>query len=647
MINLVTIFDAMCSAVVVSQIYAMEQEVTAGGITTRVWQVFLQTFLLSYCLDPLRVVFPLAIDTINLVSYGGLLVSALLAYGASIFHSNEKLKGIGQPDKIQVLPYDLHNNKTLGKVLMFANEYCSSVFVLVYLSGLLLCGLNGFGAYALISLGMGVVDRAMKYGWLPSFLNAPYRWLSRLIFLTTICGLGSPLTIVLTALFTGFTIWEYVQTHIRGVRSSSWQYPIAVPEKAFHLSKLGVVPTQRDDLVELARTFGTYNFTVTYDHFRASHVVTQKILSTVSSVKLEGFTECFERVDFNNEELTALIGAEITAQDKLFSVPRDERIKNLGLPGDASDNDIHIAYLKMEMKTMVDIISKPRSNDIPAEAWSNTQKQAKLVLVHLMSIEHKQPDVYARALVEIALKTGNHCNRMYANTFTELFLRFMEQPLETLSLKERAALAMRAVREKAFNNYYHEVVPRLIKVSPGLQIHFADINDYHSYNNFSLMFGSEYYLSSNNGIRSARDIFDVINDAMFFPFLNGIKACFTDFYNLDYMINEALDPTNHLHTIFKEWCNNFYPTAYNEMVLDENMYPDLDNPDLKLLAHMMLLDLDIIELDRPYVPIASAEKIPQAAAPAHFPPLFTHNAGVSPALVSVQMEQPNVFGGSP
>lgn len=644
MIPLATIFDAICSAFFVSQIHAMEQEVTAGGITTRVWQVFLQYLLLTFSLAPLMVVFPLAIDTITWVGYGGLLVSALLGYGASIFHSNERFERMGEPEKIQELPYDLHKNKTLGKVLMFVNEYISTVFVLVYLSGLLLCGLNGFGAYALISLGMGVVDRAMKYGWLPSFLNTPYLWLCQLMIITTICGVGSTLATVLTALFVGFTIWEYVQTHIRGARSSSWQYPKAAPEKAFHLSKLGLVPTQRDDLVDLARSLKSYNFTVTYDHFRSSHVVTQKILGKAPSVKFMGFAERFERVDFNNEDLLAIIGAEITAQDKFYSVMRDEHIKNLSLPEDASDNDIHIAYLKKEMKEMVNRLTNAQSRDLPAGAWLNTQKQARFVLNHLMSIQHKEPDVCARALVEIALKTGSHCNRVYADTFTELFQRFTKETDEALSIKERAALAMQAVREKAFKDYYYKIVPLLIEVSPAMKVYFADINDYHSYNNFSMMFGSEFYLSSNNGIRRARDIGDVVNDAMLFWGLRNLQACFTDFYNLDCVIKAVLDPTNRLHTIFQEWCKTFYPTAFDELVYDEDMFPDLNNPDLKLLAKMMLLDLDIIELDKPYVPIAPPAKSSQTA-PGHFPPLFSRSAGITPASVAAKMGNEEVTEG--
>ena len=41
-----TILNALTAGFFVSQLHAMEQEVTAGGITNRIWQVTLQYFLL-------------------------------------------------------------------------------------------------------------------------------------------------------------------------------------------------------------------------------------------------------------------------------------------------------------------------------------------------------------------------------------------------------------------------------------------------------------------------------------------------------------------------------------------------------------------------------------------------------------------------
>ena len=593
------ILNALTAGFCVSSLYAQEQEVTAGGITNKIWQVFLQYIILINVLAPLSLLYPLVADNLSLIGYGGLLSSALIAYGASIFQSNQRFLQMNEPRKIQKLPYNLHNSKSLGKMLMFVNEYLSTFFVIAYLGGLLLCGLNGFGIYALTSAGMGLFDRIIKRGWLPEFLNAPYRWLMIVLFVNLTFGVTSTLWATLTALFVSFTIWDYVQTHIRGVRSSSWQFPKAEADKTFKLSKFDLHPTNKDELIKLARTLQTYEFKVTYDHFRASHVVTQKILSNAPNVQFSNFTELFERINFSADLLEAL-GAEITSQDKYFNTPREDHLKNFNLPEDASNNDIYKAYLKTEIAETAERLTTCQSRDLFPEAWIRTKKQARVVLSHLIELQQRAPDDCARALVDLALKTGSHCNRVYANTFSTLFEQCSEETEAPLSLEEKTSLAAQRSREEAFKKYYYHAVPQIKRDMPIFNIDYADINDFHSFNNFAHSFGQEFYLSNNNGIRSARDPMDAITDWIFFWYLSASNQCFNKFYNVNSLIKDILNPEHALHTCFKEWCDEHYLGAYNEIILDEDGMPDLENEDIKRIAIIMLLDLNIIELNRPY-----------------------------------------------
>lgn len=110
-----------------------------------------------------------------------------------------------------------------------------------------------------------------------------------------------------------------------------------------------------------------------------------------------------------------------------------------------------------------------------------------------------------------------------------------------------------------------------------------------------------------------------------------VNLCFNQFYNVKSLTDDTLNPEHKLHTYFKEWCNALYPGAYNEIILDDEGMPvDLENSDLRLITQTMLLDLNIIELDRPYQHLQNLEQPPPVVGRPN-PTHLIHPRAIGPA----------------
>ena len=230
--------------------------------------------------------------------------------------------------------------------------------------------------------------------------------------------------------------------------------------------------------------------------------------------------------------------------------------------------------------------------------------QAKAVLIAVTKNDIPLA-MQQQVLLTLAIRTGQHCNRMYLETFADLFHR-CGYHAQKLSLKERAVLLAQSAREDAFKRYYYAFMPvwRKIQASTLNPDYFlsADVNDYHAYELFARQFGAFFYLPNQTLSRRTRSFFEIASDHVFSYLLKlaNAKLCFSDYYNTEYLIKAVLDGQGKLHGVFKDWCDTIYPEAYNESRLDEDLYPVADdNPRLRTLACLMLLDLGLVESTTP------------------------------------------------
>ena len=170
------------------------------------------------------------------------------------------------------------------------------------------------------------------------------------------------------------------------------------------------------------------------------------------------------------------------------------------------------------------------------------------------------------------------------------------------------------------------VAPMKKSISRLISLLQPDSTDYHSYEDFVLGYGPNFYL--NNSSYSIR--FRGLEDITFDMFLSLFPVRFADFYNHDLLIKEVIE--GKLAAVFVEWCQSFYPNAYQDMCLDEYFLPDKNNPNLTALATLMLLDCNIIQFKIPFSLDAEKEVHPGcyerfwASYHQFFDELYSHNS---------------------
>jgi len=159
-------------------------------------------------------------------------------------------------------------------------------------------------------------------------------------------------------------------------------------------------------------------------------------------------------------------------------------------------------------------------------------------------------------------------------------------------------LRTQEVREVAFRRYYHNVASQVKKGSAYFRIMWADTGDYHTYEDFVSMFGSNFYLMNASFTTGFRDVFDVLLDYIL-ALLAGLgeKMLFCEHYTADYLVDQAINPDKKLYSIFERWCAD-----HQVELLDEDSMPIERDPDeLRALAELMLLDLNIVASKKPAV----------------------------------------------
>lgn len=346
---------------------------------------------------------------------------------------------------------------------------------------------------------------------------------------------------------------------------------------------------------------------VTFNHFYQSHILMDKILSNMPKVNYPDFVTHFNRLNFASLTLQDAISNEMCLHDKFNEKSLDERKVEMGLSSDTSLIHTQIAYLKKEMGSFTYRLQNPSYRDLTHQQVAEIHRYSRFLLnkINTMPIVNQANALTPQEtlLLSIATRTGSHCNRIYLDTLSELCseptYNFLKA--ETLTLQERAVMMAQSLRERAFRTYYYKTAPILKKLSPVYAIAWDDLNDYHTYENFVQVFGSNFYLRNPALMSRYRDISDVLMDRFITYSFNDLEPIFlfSSTYTATYLIEQTVNPEGKLHLIFIEWCEEKYPSCYQKMVYNEN-YRLNEGAELNALAELMLLDLEILHVLNTY-----------------------------------------------
>ena len=475
----------------------------------------------------------------------------------------------------------------------------------------------GLTPFVIASRLVLLADRAYQHNLLGQRVGKSYLWLMNLVTLGSFFGVGNWLSLGLSALFIGFSLRSFIRVYVKGIESNSILFPVTDPERQFklgHIKQETLRITDKSGLNVLFQKLRIYDFKLTYNHFRQAKQIASKLLSDTPSVDVNDYIQLFGKIDFQGNDLISLIAAEMTSQDKFFGENLELLKKELSLPQDSDLSEVYVSYLKREIRYCVERLHSTHSRDMQQEKFIAFQKQARHVLKVINENFNKDKASSARILIEIALKTGSHCNKVYADTFSDLSERLLSfndtGKTAKLSLQERTVFALQSFREKCFRNYYYYAVAQFEeqgKYTP-LALMFQDVNDYHSYEHFVSVFGPNFYLRNNLfGLESSLPWINKCYEYYYRFTLHGIKF-FDSFYQEKLIIDEVLTPGTHLNTLFAEWCNNsLYEDCYQSISYDEDFFPIKDlkkDKNIRILAKIMLADLGVFQLDRAYVSIA-------------------------------------------
>jgi hypothetical protein len=579
--------------VTLSILFGYEREIRDGKSMSRFFLWLVQSSLLNIVASPLYVLFPQATLALNLGYYGSLVLISILNYACSIFHKNQIAENSGENPRF-TLPYGLHKN----------NIFKSIVFTLtpsIYL-GLLAIGAVTFGltiasgAYLSIACILGAVflDQIYQWEWFPSFLQHPYQLLRIAMLSSWAFGLDSWLSIGLTVFNFSAFVWNYVTTQIRGERSLSCQFKIAEPEYEFTFEKNldGVKPTTSLQLQQLLQHLKPrLDVRITYNHFRDSAIATKKLLTNAPVLNNADYLTLFRQLDFSKPELRELIVNQMAVHDKFHEKSLAERRVDFDLPEGCETADIYIAFLQQEIRHLVERLDNPSSSrSISHEQRLTLIGHSRRVLEQLQ-LHKDNTKLHEQTLVNLALRTGSHCSRIYLETYAEI-CNSLNIATAELTLKEHTALKAQVLRDERFKRYYYHVMNKLYG--------FLDPNDYHSYENFAAIYGQFFYLQNQSIQNRYPDGMDLLCDWGHYYFLKFImpdQPHFSDVYNETTLIESVI--SGHLHLLFIEWCNEFYPGAYEEWILDEYSQVKEFCPDVQALAKLMLLDMGLVELTHP------------------------------------------------
>ncbi|MBA4697182.1 MAG: hypothetical protein H2069_07335 [Legionella sp.] len=584
---LALIISGCANGFITSSLWAYEREVQDGGTANRTWSFIVQYALLYATCNAFTTILPVLSGALNVPYYLGVGFLAGLNYLATICHKNRLNADI--PEKIVKLPYNLHQNRVFLKILNFLSANVFYVLAGLYLVPLLYAcffGILSFSVASLITIGANI---AYQRGFFPNFLKKPYFLLAFFLVTANFLGINSWLTIGLSVASFAFSIWDYIQCHVRGKTSPSSQFPIA---KLAHDYKVPRENLNRSRLLNELEKIESRKVRLTFNHFHEGFKVLDKILKGAPKKDYQRFATLFNQLNFEDPAIKDTVLNYMAADQKFCLKTLDDHRKNLKLPLDVSAHSIKVAYLKREMQRMVSRLNNQSYRDLSAEQIATLHGYARHLLEYLDN--GAKPDEKTGILLNLAMNSGSLCNRGYLETMSGFEKSFRRYPL---SLKEEIILMTQTMREEAFRQYYFKVAGNLREQSILFQWTWRDLHDYHTYEDFVSYFGGSFYLRNPalcSRVRSPIQLCLIRGMEKFMPEHLLFKHYYTEQYLLDQIISGKLS------ALFQRWCDSLYPGCYNEVVLDDNFLVKKEDPRVKRLAEMMLLDCGIVELSIPF-----------------------------------------------
>ncbi len=597
-----TIYNGIISAFMISNLFGNEREIAAGGVTNKLWLTSMQYLLCLFCMVPLSVAWPLF--DFYALSWGFSLTIVALGGLAYVAHMNLISLNEGSPEKLIKLPFSLHLNSTFQNAILSLQSSISYLIISIYAVAIVAIGLQVGGmAYVAASLSMIAIDQAKQQGVMPEFINKPYFYVSIYLGLSSVFGLTSYFAIGVTSLFLGYSVWDLLSTRVFKTSTDNILFPMSKPITSLSLDKMDKKKFNIENLKKLATKIYPKKLKVTFDHFSKSYDVIAKLTKDVPSIAFDNYSTLLNKVDFDSEGIKNLLMAQFVVQDEFMAISYAGHRQALGLGETTSEHQVRVAYLTNQMQLTVSRLNTAICKDLPQERVLQLQKQARYILQFIDNNFEKNNETCSLLLINIALKAGQHCNRMYIDTFADLFSEATpDQTNVELSLAESFALAMQEFREKTFKNYYFKTVKKLKEENPLFNAIYSDVTDYHSYESFVGTFGQSLYLKNPLlGQELIKTPIDIIF-AYYLKLIFGIDQMSFDYdYCVDAMVKEILSPAQAplLHKLFERWLEEIQPGAYNEFVLDEDCMLDSSSDVVIGLVKLMLLDLSVADFEKP------------------------------------------------
>lgn len=587
------ILSACSNAYFMSYNLSATDEIIQGGATNRIWVFVRQFFLLRICFSPLSLLLPTASFTIGLAFYSSLTFLGALNYLASICHNNQiKLNG-SREGELAKLPFGLHNQPQFSQWIIFLARNITYAIAASYIVGLGALAISGAYFFVGMAAGMLLIDQAYKNGWMPRLLQKPYSFATTFLLLNVFFSNAFAITLMLANV--SILAWDYIQLNVYNVRRGKTQFPSATQTQEKIL-----IPETIQDLKHLLTSGNYHSMKITFDHFEKANTVSNKLLANSPAVDFKQYAILFNKLDFRSKTLRDNLINEMADHDLYSEKSHEEHRRELKLSPDTSISDIQIAWLKREMHYVVRKLISPSYKELSHQAVITMHGQARYLLSFLLNSNVQS--VKENILLSLAVRTGQHCNGIYVDTFAELSHHYAFAQA-SLTTQERVILTAQSIREDQFRKYYYDVFSQLKKSSEGFKLtsQTIDLNDYHTYEGYVALLGSAYYLrntSMHNNTRTLQFIFVefCIDYTISQHISDGTlkKGHFSDYYNSDILLHEVLE--GKLHPYFMLWCEEKCPGSYQDLVLDpETLCVQTKKPHTIKLAELMLIDLGLVE----------------------------------------------------
>ncbi|MFY7697982.1 MAG: hypothetical protein ACOVQX_04075 [Legionella sp.] len=627
-------------------------EVEAGGTTYRLQTFVVQSMALMNAFAPLYVIYSMIPVNLNLIFYSGVLLLAGLNRIAYLCHKNQIARNAEKFDDIVSFPLGLDESSFFIKLIYFLSNHASRAFYGLYLVGLGIAFYYEATVMVAASLAMLSINYLYKHGWFPSWLESSYLFFTSFLLIGATFGIDSIVGITLSTINIVFMLYDYVQTHIRGMHSATSQFPIATKEHLITVNKdPDLSPEIRLEQVNnLINRFKYKRIRPTFNHFKQSSELTEKLLGyspKLTPQELQEFATQFTQLNFNKPDLRDLILNEMVSHDRFNQLTEHEHMSQLGLiPDNDRDNnnaesnvaafnidpvDVRIAYLKQEINLMITRLSVYDYKGLPADRMAALYGHARSLLNYLKTTANEQEKEII--LISLALRTGSQCTRAYLDEFTNLNHQYGLLS-NHLTLHERAIMNAQDFRTARFNDYYFHFMSVVIKNHPvTIFKSMFDSTDYHNFESFALALGGYFYLRNTSLSIRIRNLLDIVVEKYNYHMLRSVgQLLFADYYNETSLVNEILNPSGCFGSLLFDWCATIHPELYAMIFLDNDSMPRIGNhPEIHTLAKLLLVDLGIAEYTDPCnLTINNNEVISQfAESPAH------HQTTTSPRRQSI------------